>query len=76
MMPDWGQNTLLRYGHLKWQCAHRCNGMSQLSDQHDAGDLDKTIEYYEKHFGLKKTRYRDIPEAIPLQQYEAPLRTN
>lgn len=29
----------------------------------DAGDMDKTIEYYEKHFGLKKVRYRDIPEA-------------
>ena len=26
------------------------------------GDMDKTIEYYEKHFGLKKIRYRDIPE--------------
>lgn len=25
-------------------------------------DMDKTIEYYEKHFGLKKVRYRDIPE--------------
>ena len=31
----------------------------------DAGDMDKTIEYYEKHFGLKKVRYRDIPEASP-----------
>ena len=29
----------------------------------DAADMDKTIEYYEKHFGLKKVRYRDIPEA-------------
>ena len=28
--------------------------------------MDKTIEYYEKHFGLKKVRYRDIPEVIPL----------
>ena len=28
--------------------------------------MDKTIEYYEKHFGLKKTRYRDIPEVSPL----------
>jgi hypothetical protein len=32
---------------------------------HDAGDLDKTIEYYEKHFGLKKIRYRDIPDVQP-----------
>ena len=27
-----------------------------------AGDLDATMKFYEKHFGLKKTRYRDIPE--------------
>lgn len=27
--------------------------------------MDATIEYYEKHFGLKKVRYRDIPEASP-----------
>ena len=33
---------------------------------HGAGDLDKTIEYYEKHFGLKKIRYRDIPDVQPL----------
>ncbi|KAK9836940.1 hypothetical protein WJX81_001344 [Elliptochloris bilobata] len=26
------------------------------------GDLDQTIEYYKKHFGLKQLRYRDIPE--------------
>ncbi len=52
------------------------SGMSQLNAQHDAGDLDKTIEYYEKHFGLKKTRYRDIPEVSLLaflRNYEALL---
>ncbi len=27
-----------------------------------AGNLDETIKYYEKHFGLKQLRYRDIPE--------------
>lgn len=27
-----------------------------------AGNLDETIEYYKKHFGLKQLRYRDIPE--------------
>ena len=26
------------------------------------GNLDETIEYYKKHFGLKQLRYRDIPE--------------
>ncbi|KAK9805060.1 hypothetical protein WJX73_009319 [Symbiochloris irregularis] len=26
------------------------------------GDMDKTIEYYKKHFGMKQIRYRDIPE--------------
>ena len=26
------------------------------------GNLDDTIEYYKKHFGLKQLRYRDIPE--------------
>lgn len=27
-----------------------------------SGNLDETIEYYKKHFGLKQLRYRDIPE--------------
>jgi len=27
-----------------------------------AGNMDETIEYYKKHFGLKQLRYRDIPE--------------
>ncbi|BDA47561.1 probable lactoylglutathione lyase [Coccomyxa sp. Obi] len=26
------------------------------------GNMDETIEYYKKHFGLKQLRYRDIPE--------------
>ena len=39
-----------------------CNANPQCSSC-DAADMDKTIEYYEKHFGLKKVRYRDIPEA-------------
>ena len=26
------------------------------------GNLDETIDYYKKHFGLKQLRYRDIPE--------------
>ena len=27
-----------------------------------AGDMDATMKFYEKHFGLKQTRFRDIPE--------------
>ncbi len=26
------------------------------------GDMDTTIEYYKKHFGMKLLRYRDIPD--------------
>lgn len=26
------------------------------------GNLDDTIEYYKKNFGMKQIRYRDIPE--------------
>ena len=26
------------------------------------GDLDATIEYYKKHFGMKQLRYRDVPD--------------
>jgi len=26
------------------------------------GDLDATIDYYKKHFGMKQLRYRDVPE--------------
>ena len=26
------------------------------------GDLDGTLEYYKKNFGMKQIRYRDIPE--------------
>jgi lactoylglutathione lyase len=26
------------------------------------GDMDKTIEYYTKHFGMKQLRYRDVPD--------------
>ncbi|KAK9836592.1 hypothetical protein WJX74_003995 [Apatococcus lobatus] len=26
------------------------------------GDMDATIEYYKKHFGMRQLRYRDIPE--------------
>ena len=29
------------------------------------GNLDETLEYYKKHFGLKQLRYRDIPEVQP-----------
>jgi len=42
----------------------------------DAGDMDKTIEYYEKHFGLKKVRYRDIPEASVPCPSRAPSSTH
>lgn len=26
------------------------------------GNLDATIDYYKKHFGMKQLRYRDVPE--------------
>lgn len=26
------------------------------------GDMDATMAYYEKHFGMKQLRYRDVPE--------------
>jgi len=26
------------------------------------GDLEKTIEYYKKHFGMQLLRMRDMPE--------------
>ena len=26
------------------------------------GDLGATIDYYEKHFGMKQLRYRDVPD--------------
>lgn len=28
------------------------------------GDLDGTLEYYKKNFGMKQIRYRDIPEVL------------
>ena len=30
-----------------------------------AGDLDATMKFYEKHFGLKKTRYPRHPRGAP-----------
>lgn len=26
------------------------------------GNLEATIDYYQKHFGMKQLRYRDVPE--------------
>ena len=26
------------------------------------GDLDATLDYYKKHFGMKQIRYRDVPD--------------
>ena len=37
---------------------------SQLitSQVYRVGDLEKTIEYYKKHFGMQLLRLRDVPE--------------
>ena len=30
------------------------------------GNMDETIEYYKKHFGMKQLRYRDVPDVCHL----------
>ena len=45
---------------LKGSCEQDTRRM--LHAVYRVGNLDETIEYYKKHFGLKQLRYRDIPE--------------
>lgn len=33
------------------------------------GNLDATIDYYKKHFGMKQLRYRDVPEVSDHAQH-------
>ena len=43
-----------------------CNLFYSLMRPARAGDMDATMKFYEKHFGLKQTRYRDIPDVCAL----------
>ena len=38
------------------------------------GDLDATIDYYKKHFGMKQLRYRDVPDVSPIPDAQTPDR--
>jgi len=44
--PEWTKQDTRRFLHAVYR----------------VGDLDGTLEYYKKNFGMKQIRYRDIPE--------------
>lgn len=65
---------MLRFPHVMYRRAQAVTAgdMSEWAKQDDrrmlhavyrVGDMDATIEYYKKHFGMRQLRYRDIPEA-------------
>ena len=57
---NWAKSVSSNYSKLTGSCEQDTRRM--LHAVYRVGNLDETIEYYKKHFGLKQLRYRDIPE--------------